>query len=133
MVSRRAGGMEFCLSCFLLLAGDDMFRIRVESLRQSSLGRFKEKTTRHVPSSVAFDTQGMNTNSSKRRKRGARPADGVCFMAVDPGMESDSRIRGDPAGLDRWLSDSGGILGPVVLEGEIYLCRRIYEVPGTNQ
>lgn len=123
---RRAGSMKCCLACFLLLAGADTFRTRVESLRQSSLAHFTEQTSRHVPSSAgaAFDTQRMNAaNSSRRRKNRRamhRTADGVCLMSVDPGMESDSRIRGDPAALERWLSSGGGILGPVVLEGKCH-------------
>lgn len=123
--SRRAGSMKCCLACFLLLAGADAFRIRVES----SLGHFSEQTWRHVPSRVvAFGTEGImnnSNNSSRRRKRGGRTADGVCLMAMDPGMEIDSRIRGDPAALERWLSGGGAILGPVVLEGESHFCRRM--------
>lgn len=86
----------------------------MESLRQSSLGHSTQQTRRHVPSRVAF---GKNTDSSRRRRRGARTAVDVSPMAVGPGMESDSRIRGDPAALERWLSGGGGIIGPVVLEG----------------
>lgn len=95
----------------------------MESLRQSSLGHSTQQTRRHVPSRVAFDMQGMNTNSSRRKRR---TADGVCLMAVDSGMESSSRIRGDPVALEQWLSGGGGIIGPVVLEGESHFCRVVY-------
>ena len=58
-----------------------------------------------------------------RRHRRLRP-DPCCSlfsMTIDSEIERESRIRGDPEALERWICSTGGSIGPVVLEGELGL------------
>lgn len=104
----------------LLLSGADAFSLgALSSLRQ------KRSDARCFFTEAETSSHARGIMSALKRPTNARSSSSACTMTVDPEMESESRIRGNPEALERWVFSVGGTLGPVVLGGESALPSRV--------